>query len=111
MSVSKPDRKAEIVGDPELGPYFKYTAKTVANSISVHPHVWKILHKLDGRFLVVPSSFFVNCVQKMRLACMHEPESFKTHTIVIEDDNEVRAVYSNGGFEFYLKGSTDPVFK
>ena len=104
MSVTLPDRLACIAEDDEYGKCIKYSAKTVAKNILVNPHVWKIIHNLDGKY-IEPSSFLVSCIQKIRLACKNRPLCLDTNIIVIEDKQGSKIVFDKDTCEFILNGT------
>ena len=104
MSITLPDSKACIVEDEEYGRCIKYRAKTVAKNILVNPHVWKIIHNLNGRYMESPS-FLVSYIQKIRLACKNRPLCLDTHTIIIEDKQGSKIVFDKDNCEFILNGT------
>ena len=103
MSITLPDRKACIGEDGEYGSCIKYRAKTVSKNVLVNPHVWKIIHNLDGKYLE-DSSFFVSCIQKIRLAFKNKPPCLDTNIIIIEGNQGAKIVFDKNTCNFILNG-------
>jgi len=104
MSITLPDRKAFIATDDEYGRCIKYKASTVTKNITVNPHVWNIINKLDGKYLK-PSSFFVSFIQKSRLHFKNRPLCLDHNIIIIEDDEEGKIVFNKNNCDFIFKGT------
>ncbi|HEU64084.1 MAG: hypothetical protein KR126chlam4_01013 [Candidatus Anoxychlamydiales bacterium] len=102
MSITLPDRKARIANDDEYGMCIKYSAKTVAKNVLVNPHVWKIIDRLDGKY-IESSSFFVSRIQKIRLAFKNRPQCLDTDTIIIEDSQGSKIVFDKNTCNFIFQ--------
>jgi hypothetical protein len=103
MSITLPDRKARIIEDAEYGRCIKYSAKTVSKNVLVNPHIWKIIDRLNGKYLG-PSSFFVSQIQKIRLAFKKRPPCLDTNTIIIEGNRGSKIVFDKNTCNFIMHG-------
>ncbi len=104
MSITPPDRKACIVEDDEYGRCIKYRAKTVAKNILVNPHIWKIIHNLDGKY-IESSACFISGIQKIRLAYKNRPLCLDANIIIIEDERGDKIVFDKNTCDFIFNGT------